>query len=347
MVGAVVAVRHLQGPGTAGQGQQLVAQADAEQRHPRRQEFADRGDGVIARRRIAGAVGQENAIGLHRQHLRRRGLGGHHGDLATALGEHAQDVGLHPEIVGHDLEVRRGGHELAAVQVQLALGPGIGLAGADHPGQVHAAQARELARCFQRLVHLDAFAGHQRAILGAAFTQDAGELAGVDAGDGHHPAREQPVLQRGLAAPAAGATRHVAHDQARRPDLAGLVVLLGATGVADVRIGQGDQLACIGRIGEDLLVAGHGGVEHHLTDRKAAGAYGLALEHGAVFEDQDCGLGHVGSPWNGGALSPAAAGAGLQETADGCFSGPRRGVTGERELYRSSPEKGTGRRLPE
>ena len=36
--------------------------------------------------------------------------------------------------------------------------------------------------------------------------------------------------------------------------------------VADVRIGQRDDLPCVRRIGQDLLVAGHRGVEHDLAD---------------------------------------------------------------------------------
>jgi hypothetical protein len=86
--------------------------------------------------------------------------------------------------------------------------------------------------------------------------------------------------------------RHVAHDQAGGPDLRGLVVLVGAAGVADVRRGQRDQLARIGRVGEDFLVAGDRGVEHHLADGKPGRAHGYALEHGAVFEGQDGGLDH-------------------------------------------------------
>ena len=67
---------------------------------------------------------------------------------------------------------------------------------------------------------------------------------------------------------------------------------VGAAGVADVRIGQRDQLARVGRVGQDFLVAGHGGVEHHFADRQAGGAHGNALEHGAVFEGEDCGFCH-------------------------------------------------------
>src|SRR5690606_30957251 len=193
---------------------------------------------------------------------------------------------------------------------------------------------------FQRGLDVDALAGHQRAVLGAALAQQAGELAGVDAGDGDHAAGGQPILQRRLAAPVAGTSRHVAHDQAGRPDLGGLVVLPGAAGVADMGIGQGDQLARIGRIGHDLLVAGHGGVEHHFAHGQATGAYGFALEHGAVFEDEDCGMGHVVRLQVEEPCRRPARGR-LQKTADWHLSGPGMGVTGERELYRRRPQKGT------
>ena len=88
------------------------------------------------------------------------------------------------------------------------------------------------------------------------------------------PRALQPFRQRDLAAPVARAARHVAHDQAGGEDLAGLRRPGGAAGVADVRIGQRHQLPRVGRIGEDLLVAGHGGVEHHFADRQAGCAYG-------------------------------------------------------------------------
>jgi hypothetical protein len=37
------------------------------------------------------------------------------------------------------------------------------------------------------------------------------------------------------------------------------------TGIADVRIGQRDDLPGIARVGQDFLIAGHRGVEHHLA----------------------------------------------------------------------------------
>ena len=51
-----------------------------------------------------------------------------------------------------------------------------------------------------------------------------------------------------------------AEEQATAFDVFGIDAV-----VADERIGHGDDLAVIGGIGEDFLVAGHAGVEHHFA----------------------------------------------------------------------------------
>jgi hypothetical protein len=56
VIGTVVAELHLQRPGARSQGQQLVAEADAEGRDATVEEFADGDDRVVAGLRIAGAV---------------------------------------------------------------------------------------------------------------------------------------------------------------------------------------------------------------------------------------------------------------------------------------------------
>jgi hypothetical protein len=55
-----------------------------------------------------------------------------------------------------------------------------------------------------------------------------------------------------------------------------------AAGVADVRIGQRDDLLRVGRIGEDFLIAGQRGVEHHFAGRRALDANACAVEQAAV-----------------------------------------------------------------
>ena len=92
------------------------------------------------------------------------------------------------------------------------------------------------------------------------------------------PRRLQPLIEMARGAPArrlgdGGAQDHAARA-GRRRHVDGLDVLLVGADIADMREREGDDLARIGGIGEDLLVAGHRGVEAHLADRVAGRAAG-------------------------------------------------------------------------
>ena len=67
-------------------------------------------------------------------------------------------------------------------------------------------------------------------------------------------------------------TRQVLDDQPCGMDRRRFGILVIDADVADVRIGQRDDLPAVARVGQDLLVAGERGVEHHLADRAAGGA---------------------------------------------------------------------------
>ncbi len=56
--------------------------------------------------------------------------------------------------------------------------------------------------------------------------------------------------------------------------------------VANMRIGQCDDLAAIGRIREDLLVSRHSRVEDDLADGLAFGANRSAMENRAILKCQ-------------------------------------------------------------
>ena len=49
-------------------------------------------------------------------------------------------------------------------------------------------------------------------------------------------------------------------------------------------MGKGDNLAGVGGIGEDFLITGDGGVEHHFADTLAHGTNALPLENRAVSQ---------------------------------------------------------------
>ena len=66
------------------------------------------------------------------------------------------------------------------------------------------------------------------------------------------------------------------------------VFLVGAD-IADVGEREGDDLPGIGGISEDLLVAGHRGVEADFPDRMPARTEAGAFEHGTVGQHQDGG----------------------------------------------------------
>ena len=129
----------------------------------------------------------------------------------------------------------------------------------------------ELAR---RLVR-DHGVGH------AVDADQRGQRAGVDAGKPDDAARLQPVVEMaGGAVVRRRGDRAVQDDAARarrRRHVDGLDVFFVGADIADMREGEGDDLPGIGRVGEDLLIAGHGGVEADLADRVAGGAAARSL----------------------------------------------------------------------
>ena len=114
--------------------------------------------------------------------------------------------------------------------------------------------------------------GAERAGDGADVADAAGELAGVDAGDARDAVGAQLRVEVGLAAPARPAAGQVAHDHAAAERPARLEVGQVHAVVPDVRVGEGDDLPGVGRVGDHLLVAGQHRVEHHLAGGRRASA---------------------------------------------------------------------------
>ena len=77
-------------------------------------------------------------------------------------------------------------------------------------------------------------------------------------------------------------------------DLIGFDVFRVDAVVADVGIGKGDDLLAVARVCQDFLVAGHGRVEHDLSDGRANRSNGISNKHRAVCERQNgCGGGSL------------------------------------------------------
>ena len=69
----------------------------------------------------------------------------------------------------------------------------------------------------------------------------------------------------------------------------GLFIVEIGPDVADVRIGQANNLSGIARIGENFLVTGKAGIENNFATPAGDGAGRAAVKYAPVFERQGCG----------------------------------------------------------
>src|ERR1700728_758726 len=93
MITAVMAEFELVGFPAEGEADELVAETDAEDGRASG-EVANAFLSVMDRLGVAGAVREEDAVGLEGEHVFSGSLRGNHSDAATFLGEHAQDIFL-------------------------------------------------------------------------------------------------------------------------------------------------------------------------------------------------------------------------------------------------------------
>ena len=244
----------------------------------------DHRHGVLAgRRRIAGTVGEKHAVGIERGDVLGAGLRRHHRHLAADAGEQAQDVALDAVVDRDHVELRLVHPAVALAPLPRRLVPGKALAARHHRHEVHADQARPLARFFLQRVEVELAAGVVRdhGVGHALLADERGERAGVEAGQPDDAARLQPLVEMAGGAEVRRLGDVGAHDDAararRRRHVDGLDVFVVGADVADMREGEGDDLPGIGRIGEDFLIAGHRGVEADLADRLARWRRGRSL----------------------------------------------------------------------
>ena len=138
----------------------------------------------------------------------------------------------------------------------------------------------------------------------AAVADVADQGAGVDAADRRHAAVAEPVEPAALGGGDVLAVLGVAHDDAAGVDAVGLHRRRRDAVVADQRIGEDDDLARVGGVGDRLLVAGHRGVEDDLAgDRRRRAPQAQPVEPGPVLEQQ------VGARCGGSRCDPQREGA--------------------------------------
>ena len=131
------------------------------------------------------------------------------------------------------------------------------------------------------------------------------------------PRRVSQSAKRLGGAPVARFGRVPFHHHAVGDGVGGFIIVGVDADVADMREGEGDDLARIGRVGHDFLIAGHRGVEAQFRHGLAGGAKAHAVEQRAVGQCQTGGrvvgsarCRHVGCPHNSGICAKLRARAG-------------------------------------
>ena len=219
----------------------------------------------------------------------------------SVLPQPAQDVVFHAVIEGDDGNVRR--------RQRFAHVAGVGVRALPRTRSkcrallvLFVPAKRLLVRDFLDVIHADKdkflraphglrvrnFLRGNESVHRAAHAQFFGQRPRVNALNAGNAVFLQIFRQRKIRAPVADDRRQFADDKTGdvRPPRFHVHVVDAV--IADERIRHRDDLAFVGRVGEDFLVAGHGRVETDLAARGGARAKTLSVKNRAVFEGQNC-----------------------------------------------------------
>ena len=232
---------------------------------------------IIEDRWITGPVGKKNALRLEREHFFRRRCRGNHRHPKAVLAQPAQDVFLDAVVIRHDPMPNWRQRAVLAVCGRpggafLVIGiPLIGDRRGDFAHVIHPDHPLALDRAPDRFLRRH-FLRRQASLHRAARAQVAGQSACVDALDAGDLPMLQIFVERNLRTPVARDLAQFLDDKAAHVRRAALGIGGIRAVVADQRIGHRHDLSAIRRIGQHLLVAGHGSVETNLANRGAGGS---------------------------------------------------------------------------
>ncbi len=206
----MVPERELVRLGPERESHDLVTEADPEHRHLAEQR-GHLGGRAFDGGRVTGTVREEHAVGVAAEHVGRRRRRRHHLDVATDAREVAQDRGLDPVVVGHDVERRVGLPDRVGVR-RRDLGDEVDPVGT---------RRRRGRGPGDRLV------GPERARHRTTVTQVTGETPGVDAGDARDAVLPQVGVEISRRPPVARSAGEIPHDDPATEGPAALGVVAG------------------------------------------------------------------------------------------------------------------------
>ena len=269
VVRAAVPERELERPQAERERDELVAEADAEERHAAEQ-VADGLHRPVELGGVAGPVADQHHRRLELEHGVRVPRAGDDHRLDARLDEPAHDRALAAEVEDDDARAGADGVRLGHAGRERGWRRGE-LRLREHPRPVDV-RLRERAG-----VKLLGRGGAERAAHRAVLAQAPYQRSRVDLLECDDASVGEPGRPRRPGAP---------HHDALGPDPARLEQPLVDAVVADEGRGEREHLARVARVGDRLLVAGGSGREARLARGDAGGADGAAGEDGAVFEHE-------------------------------------------------------------
>jgi len=273
-----------------------MAEADAKHWHSA-EELLDVFDGVADRLGIAGAIRKEHAVGFEIEDVLGRRLRGDDPNVAVVVNEKAQDVLLNAEVVGghaefsrvrnpaglaHGFRPRRNG------EFDGAFFPAVGFFAGDVAGEFLSGHGRQLLGFEDQLLGGSAVGGHDAA-ESANIANVAYEGAGIDIPNGGNFVAIQIELGGFGRAPVRGNLRELAHDERFNVRAGGFFIVEIRADIADMRIGQTDDLAGVTWVGENFLITGETGIENDFATAARDGARGAAVKYAPVFQSENGG----------------------------------------------------------
>ena len=197
---------------------------------------------------------------------------------------------------------------IATGQRPQAIVPSVILCRGDHRREVHTLQPRPTARLRRQLLDIEAPGAIVRddGVGGAAHADTLGQRTGIDTRNADAAPCAHPVIEIAGRAERGCRRDRLAHHTAERVRIGRFDIVLVGADIADVREGESDDLAGVGRIRNHLLIARHRGVETDFADGYAFGAKALAPDHRTISQNQYAGrafgLGRRGRSGHGGSF---------------------------------------------
>ena len=251
-----------------------MAEADTEHGAPGLDQSADQFGYIGCAGRIAGTVGNKDAVRMGGED-RLCGCGVRiHRAFATELFEDAQLVEL-------DTAVDHGHFELRIRHA--ALWPHILFVDGHFRSEVAAHEPFGCFRFFNQAGLVEIFGGNH-ALHGALVADMQRDGTGIDLIYTNLAVFFKIVGQRLGCPPVAVDPGAFTDHKALGKNAARFGVFVIDAVVSNKGIGHGDDLSMVGGVGQNFLISGHGGVENQLTVEFSRSGKRLAFKAGAVFE---------------------------------------------------------------